>query len=201
MFANGGFIVLQGHAIAPGDKWNKILGILSDRTLSAAQKVPLLKAFGLLESGQGLDYANYALPMTNFLATTQLWTRVAGDVSWTNDAPQMLHRLTNGWARISPKWVREPSIAPVPVATNPAPVAAVAPTPPPPPSPRTNAPPAVLTNAPSAVVRTAPPVRKSPPPPPRAKRAESSAPIWLIGMGALAAIVVLGWLLFRGRRS
>jgi hypothetical protein len=107
-FANGLAITVAGYHVANEKRWSEIFATLCNTNMALEEKVATLKALGFLDRTDTVDSGSQFLSIHNFRASQQLLSRVSGDMTWTN-AAEMLNRLTNGWQRIEPKFVREKS--------------------------------------------------------------------------------------------
>jgi hypothetical protein len=96
--------------------WTVVFKALADDSASQSQKVVRLRETGMFRQDEDFELVRM-LPMSNFVATAQLWQRLSGDTSWTNDAPARLLALTNGWQRIPPAFMRTQTVASASVGT------------------------------------------------------------------------------------
>jgi hypothetical protein len=106
---NGGLI---GHesAILYSNRWLEAFAVMSNPNLSPAERLSTIQAKGYFRE-YSLESIRGDHPFDGFIPTPQLWQRLSGDMSWTNDAPARLLALTNGWQRIPPAFMRTQMVA------------------------------------------------------------------------------------------
>jgi len=110
VIVRNGVVCAMSGRLDPLDKWRYILEIMAG-DLPPEEKLARLKALGFIESVMDLKQANGFYPVTYFKPTSQLWKRLDGDASWTNEASGMLSTLTNGWQMIQPEFMRDPDLS------------------------------------------------------------------------------------------
>lgn len=93
---NGGYVAILGYPDATSE-WREKFNVMAG-DMSPEEKTKRLREFDFLGPRETLS----TFPLS-FRPTPQLWKRLSGDWSWTNDAPARIHALTNGWRVIPPK--------------------------------------------------------------------------------------------------
>ena len=175
---NGGIVATCGYP-ETAERWREKFKVMTS-DLPPEEKTRRLRELGFLGAHEGV----WDFPM-QFRATDQLWKRLSGDWSWTNDAPARIQALTNGWRTIPPKLNSSPI-----AKTNTPPIMK--------PVPATNAPPtpivalALATNsAPVLVKGPAKPIAAAPKPKPKS--------LWPLAVTLVATVSALIWIILRKR--
>lgn len=100
-------------------RWYAAFRTMESAGLTATQRFERLKTLQMIYTNDRMAYCEVSFPIRGFHTSSQLWQRLSGDVSWTNDAPARLLALTNGWQRILPAFMRTQTVAVTTVATVP----------------------------------------------------------------------------------
>jgi hypothetical protein len=74
--------------------------------LTATQRFERLQFLHMIGKDESMRSCDMIYPLYGFHTSSQLWQRLSGDMSWTNDAPARLLALTNGWQQIPPAFMR-----------------------------------------------------------------------------------------------